>query len=283
MNPTGHAVRLGLRRGLIEFGQSLRSTQDHTYYVTMAALVVGYLYIRRDSEVPGTDLLVPAVALPSILGGFIAYGAIITATFTLSLAREDGTLLRAKAVPHGLRGYFTGLLVSLSLVLVEQQLFVLIPCLLLFDGVTPGGADWLMFALVIALGLLATLPLGMVLGALVPSTQKIGSWAMLPVLVLVGISGIFFPVQQLWSWVQGVAQVFPVYWLGLGMRSAFLPDTAAAVEIAGNWRTTETLLVLSAWAAAGWALVPVVLRRMARRQSGSHVQAARDEALQWIK
>ena len=77
----------------------------------------------------------------------------------------------------------------------------------------------------------------MIIGALVPSVQKVGTWGMLPVLVLAGISGIFFPMQELWGWVQVIAQIFPMYWLGLGMRSAFLPDSAAAMEIAGSWRT----------------------------------------------
>ena len=90
-------------------------------------------------------------------------------------------------------------------------------------------------------------------------------------------------MQELWGWVQVVAQIFPLYWLGLGMRSAFLPDSAAALEIAGSWRTGWTALVLSAWAVAGWIVTPIVLRRMSRRQSGSQVAAARDAALQWIK
>jgi ABC-2 type transport system permease protein len=83
--------------------------------------------------------------------------------------------------------------------------------------------------------------------------------------------------------VQAVAQVFPLYWFGLGMRSAFLPDEAAAVEIGGSWRTPETLLVLAAWAVVGWIVTPIVLRRMARRQSGSDVEAAREAALQWVR
>jgi ABC-2 type transport system permease protein len=106
---------------------------------------------------------------------------------------------------------------------------------------------------------------------------------MLPVLVLIGISGIFFPIQSLWGWVQVVAQIFPMYWVGLGMRSAFLPDAAAALEIGGSWRTLETVLVLSAWAIAGSLIAPVVVRRMARRQSGSQVEAAREQALQWVR
>ncbi|HEX2176684.1 MAG TPA: hypothetical protein VHG70_12305 [Nocardioidaceae bacterium] len=56
-----------------------------------------------------------------------------------------------------------------------------------------------------------------------PAPRRWAPGGMLPVMVLAGISGIFYPIQQLWGWVQVLAQVFPMYWLGLGMRSAFFP------------------------------------------------------------
>ena len=49
---------------------------------------------------------------------------------------------------------------------------------------------------------------------------------MLPMMGLIAISGIFYPITALPGWLQWIAQVFPVYWLGLGMRSALLPDAA---------------------------------------------------------
>ena len=67
------------------------------------------------------------------------------------------------------------------------------------------------------------------------------------------------------------------------MRSAFLPDSAAALEVGESWRTGWTALVLAAWAAFGAIVTPPILRRMAKRQSGSQVAAARDAALQWIR
>jgi ABC-2 type transport system permease protein len=284
MSAQANAIRLGVRRGLTEFRQSLRSAQDQGYYVFTALAVVGYLLIRRDDTVAGTDLLVPAVSLPSILGGLLAFGIVIGPAYSLAMEREDGTLLRHKAIPHGLRGYFTGSLLLHSLGIVPQMVIILVPSFLLFDDVMSGGAvGWATVVWVVVLGTLATMPLGMIIGALVPSTQKVGTWGMLPVIVLAGISGIFYPVQELWGWVQVIAQIFPMYWLGLGMRSAFLPDSAAALEIGGSWRTGWTALVLSAWAVAGWIVTPIVLRRMARRQSGSQVAAARDAALQWIR
>ena len=44
-----------------------------------------------------------------------------------------------------------------------------------------------------------------------------------------------------------------------------------------------TVLVLRAWAVVGLLVTPRVLRRMARRQSGSQVAAAREPPLQWVK
>ena len=284
MNPTRHAIALGLRRGWTEFVLSLRSPQDQGFYLFMATVTLLYLWVNRDTEVEGTDLLLPTVALPSILGALLAFGVIIGPTYSLAMEREDGTLLRHKALPHGMQGYVTGQLLLHSLGLVPLLLVILLPGFLLFDGLMSEGASgWLTFAWVLVLGLLATLPIGIVLGSVVPGVQKVGTWGMLPVLAVTAISGIFAPIQLLWGWLQVVAQVFPTYWIGLGMRSAFLPDAAAAAEVGGSWRTGMTVAVLAAWAVAGLLVTPTVLRRMARRQSGSQVQEAREAALQWVK
>jgi ABC-2 type transport system permease protein len=284
MNTTRHAVRTGLKRGWTEFMLSIKSPQDQGFYLFITAVTLLYLFVNRHDKVEGTDLLFPAVMLPSLLGAMIAFGLVIGPAYSIAMEREDGTVLRMRAAPHGLVGYVSGQVLGHSLGLIPSFTLLLIPCALLFEGVMQQGAEgWMTVVWVVLLGLLATMPIGIVIGSLVPSVQRVGTWGMLPVLVLLAISGIFFPIRELWGWVQVVGQVFPMYWLGLGMRSAFLPDAAAAFEIAGSWRTLETVLVLSAWAAAGLLLAPVVLRRMARRQSGSQVAAARDEAVQWVR
>jgi ABC-2 type transport system permease protein len=99
---------------------------------------------------------------------------------------------------------------------------------------------------------------------------------------LVRISGIFYPVTALPGWLQGIAQVFPIHWLGLGMRWAFLPAAAASFEIDGSWRPLETAAVLGAWAVAGLIVAPSTLGTMARRGSGSSVVARREKALQRV-
>jgi ABC-2 type transport system permease protein len=284
MNPTMHAIRTGLQRGWTEFQLSLKSPQDQGFYLFTAVLVLTYLFFNRNTEVEGTSLLYPSVAMPSILGASMTFGLVLGPAFALAMEREDGTLLRAKAVPHGIAGYVSGQILSQSLGLIPSFAVILIPAFFLFDGLMHRGiAGWLTILWVVGLGLLATMPIGIIIGSLAPGVQKVSTWGMLPILILFGISGIFFPIQGLWSWIQTVAQIFPMYWLGLGMRSAFLPAGAASLEIGESWRTLETVAVLGAWAVFGLLVAPVVLRRMARRQSGSQVEAARHEAAQWVR
>jgi ABC-2 type transport system permease protein len=93
---------------------------------------------------------------------------------------------------------------------------------------------------------------------------------------------VFYPITHLPHWLQPIGQIFPFYWVALGARSALLPHAMAALEIGHSWRHAQTVGVLAAWAVAGLVTAPWVLRRMARRQSGSRVAAARDRQLQRV-
>ncbi len=69
------------------------------------------------------------------------------------------------------------------------------------------------------LGLIGTQLLGAATGALVTSPRS-AAYLSLPLLALVAVSGILYPVSVLPGWLQRLAEAFPVYWLGLGVRSA---------------------------------------------------------------
>jgi ABC-2 type transport system permease protein len=179
-------------------------------------------------------------------------------------------------------GSLIGKVCAVSAMALVGLLLTLIPSLFLFDGLAENGlVSWLTLFWVLVVGLVATMPIGAVVGSLIPNSRSLGL-VMLPILGLGAISGIFYPISSLPQWVQGIAQVFPMYWLGLGMRSALLPNSAVVVEIGQSWRHLETLGVLAVWAVIGLTLAPIVLRRMARRESGSSVAARREKALQRV-
>ncbi len=121
--------------------------------------------------------------------------------------------------------------------------------------------------------------LGAVLGSLVASPRA-GSYVALLVMAFIAVSGIFYPLAALPGWLQWVGQATPIYWLGLGMRSALLPDAAAVAELTGSFRPWETAGMLAGWAILGLLAAPILLRRMARRESGSRVTDRREQALQ---
>ena len=151
---------------------------------------------------------------------------------------------------------------------------------LLFGGLSLGSPSaWFTLTWVLALGLVATMPIGAVIGLLSSNPSSLG-FVFVPMMGLIAISGIFYPITAFPTWLQWIAQAFPIYWTGLGMRSAFLPGSLASVEIGGSWRHLETVGVLGAWAVAGLLLAPVVLRRMAQRESGASVAARREKAMQ---
>lgn len=278
MSPTMAAVRAGLARGRAEVRQTLTNGQDLWNYLFPTAIFLVVMFFMRDSTVPGTTFSLGSRTLPSVIGMGIAFGGLVTLMMLLAVEREDGTLLRAKAVPNGMLGYLIGKIISVSGMTVVAQLFVLIPSLFMLGGIS---INWFTLVWVVALGLVATLPLGAVAGSLFSNPRNSGL-IMLPVMGLVAISGIFYPISSMPDWVQGLAQIFPIYWLGLGMRSAMLPDELAAVELGESWRHLETLGVLGAWAVAGLVVAPMVLRRMARRESGSSVAQRREKAMQRV-
>jgi len=62
---------------------------------------------------------------------------------------------------------------------------------------------------------------------------------------------VFFAFPELPPWMQQVAALLPLKWLTQGMRSVFLPDEAAAAEVAGSWEHGRIALVLVAWVIIG--------------------------------
>jgi ABC-2 type transport system permease protein len=283
MNLPLHAARLGLSRGWIESKHSMRNAQDVGFTIVISAALVAVLYFQRDATLPGTGIPLAAATLPSMLGLLAGFNGMVGAVGALAVEREDGTLLRAKALPQGMVGYLVARILSLSLSAVAGVVIVLVAGLFLVPQLAGAGlGGWLTVVWVTLLGLASTLPIGAVVGAMSTSPQTAVGLSMLVAGGLTAVSGVFYPVSALAGWLQVIGQVFPLYWLGLGMRSALLPGAAAAAEIGGSWRPVETLAVLVAWSVAGLLLAPPILRRMARRESGSLMAARRERALQRI-
>lgn len=270
-------VRAAARQARVAMTRKYTSPQGLVAIGTAAFLVVIIWFFRE------TDFMDAVGAAAYLFAGFLALtvvsGAMLTIASEIQLERESGTLLRAKAIPHGITGHLLAKLISVPVELAIAIVPLLIGIALIAPEALPSGAGrWVVLLATILLGTTSMLPWGAVLGSIFRSMMGI-SVAMLVIYGVTAVSGFFFPVTMLPGWAQALVQLTPVYWVGLGIRGAMLPDEAAALEIGEVWRSELTVLVLVGWAVLGLVLASVFLRRMARRQSGSAVAAARERVM----
>ncbi|MFI1017771.1 ABC transporter permease [Streptomyces sp. NPDC020965] len=245
--------------------------------VVVALLIGAYI----SDAVPGTRT--PMAHL--VLAGFAAYLVfqigLINLPQILVTEREEGALLRLRATPGGIPAYLIAKCLFVVVLAVGTLALLLAAAALLVDGPLPHGpGGWVTLLWVTTLGLLAVVPLGAAIGAVLPNPREALALIMLPAMGLLVASGAVFPITSLPLPVQQVASVFPLKWMAQGLRSALLPDSARAAEAAGSWELPMVALVLTAWAALGFLLAIPLLRRAARRESGSRLAARHRKAAQ---
>lgn len=248
-------------------------------YLIMPVVTVAALFFLRDRELMDGLITAAQNLLPGMLAFGLVTGGINGVASELMLEREDGTLLRMKAVPHGMQGFLAGKTMTHFLLSAVSSLLMLIPAVIIFPVLAPPSiAHWLLLIVVFMVSVVVTIPLGALLGAALRgygqlAVVTLGSYA------LAAVSGVFYPLSVLPQWLQVVGQVSPFYWLGLGFRRALLPAEAALIEIGSTWRTTEMVIALGIWLVIGVLGAPVALRRMIRGVSGSKVAESRERVL----
>lgn len=279
-NPMLNAYRAGFHRGLVSTKIQLTTFTDMLGFVIPLALFVTVLFFLRRVDFQGAEVSLGAMNIPGLIAMSVLFSAVMGIAGVLSFDRTNGTLLRTKSVPGGTIGYLVGEIIANAIITVASAIVLLAAGLILFEGLQFNSLDrWLLFIVVLFVGLVATLAIGAVVGALVDSPKNMGL-VMLPVMGLISISGIFYPLVALPVWLQWVAQAFPLYWFGLGLRASLLPESMASIEVTGSWRIEWVFIVLTVWAVVGMAVAPKLLSRMARKESGSTLQNRRREVQQ---
>lgn len=267
-----------VRQTRIDLRTNLLTGAGLSYLITPIITIAVMLFLR-DSPVMESSISAAQHLLPGMLAFGLVIGGVVGVASELMMEREDGTLLRMKAVPHGLQGFLVGKTLTHLLLNLASAALIVIPAVIVFPDValaSPG--NWLGLLAVFVVAVVVTIPLGALLGAALRGYGQLGI-AMFGVYGLAAISGVFYPLAALPAWLQVAGQVFPMYWLGLGFRHAMLPAEAALLELGGTWRTIEMVVVLGAWLIVGTAGAPIALRRMIHGVSGSKVAESRDRML----
>ncbi|HEX4698156.1 MAG TPA: ABC transporter permease [Actinomycetes bacterium] len=245
---------IGLRRIRIELKTFARDREAAFFTMLLPVL----LLIVFGSAFTGT--VAPGISFSQyFLAGMLASGIVYTSFQNLAISipqeRDDGTLKRLQGTPMPKASYFVGKVGLVLVIYVVQVVSMLAIGVALFDVHLPSQAsDWWTFTWVSVLGLVCCTLLGVGFSA-VPRSGRGASALVSPVvLVLQFTSGVFFQYDQLPSWMQHFAALFPLKWLCQGMRSVFLPDRFQSREPAGSWELERVALVLLVWSVAAAVL-----------------------------
>ena len=252
------AVRIGARRVRIELLTLLRNPM-----ALMFTLVFPLILLVIFGSVFTGDIAPHVSFTEYFAAGMIASGAFYSGfqnlAISVPLERDNGTLKRLRGTPMPPAAYFLGKTGSVVVVYLAQ-LAVLMGLGAAVCGLQlPSSAgQWFTLGWVSVLGLAACSLCGMALAGVIGRSEAAAAVVSPLVVVLQFVSGVFFQYNHLPGWMRGLASVFPLRWLALGMRSVFLPAGFAHLEPGGGWQHSTTALVLGVWAVVG---LVVALRR----------------------
>ncbi|MFJ4002684.1 ABC transporter permease [Streptomyces sp. NPDC090023] len=276
--PVRRVLAVGVGRGLLEVRQLLRTPRE-AFTLLSTPLLFVVLGLIVDGDIPGSAVPMAELLVAGGVTTMVVQAGLLTLTQTLAVEREDGTLLRMRAVPHGIPAYLVAKTVVVTLTAVGGGALTLAAGVLVVGSSAPPDArHWLILVSVSAVGLLALVPLGAMLGVVLPNAREALGFLMIPLLALMIFSGIYFPITSLPGPVQDVVQAFPLKWTAQGVRAAVLPDSALGAETAGRWDLPKVYLINGAWALAGFLIAPRILRRMTRRATGTRPEKAEAQA-----
>lgn len=173
---------------------------------------------------------------------------------SLSIQQFDGTLKQLAATPLPKASFFIGLVGTALAYTILQLIIMIILGVVAYGVELPDAQGWLTLIWIILLGVPAGCVLGIAITKIIPSANAAPAVIQAPFIILQFISGVFFTLASLPTWLQWVAGVFPLRWLAQGLRSVFLPDAYKFAEPGMNWQLELAAIVLGVWIVAGLGL-----------------------------
>ena len=262
--PAGRTLRLGLERVRYEVVGYFRQTDTVFFTFLFPVLMLTIFSTAFSSQTfgpPGEELTAAAYYLPAMVAAGILLSGLQNLGVDIAMERSDGTLKRLGGTPLPAVSYFLGKFAQVAVTGTLQVALLLLVGALAFGVELPSEPErWLTFAGVFVLGLATSALLGIALSA-VPRSGRSATAVVIPiVLVLQFISGVYLAFFLLPEWLQNVASVFPLKWMGEGMRQVFLPDAYRVYEQGGEWNLTGVAIALGVWLVVGLVLARLTFR-----------------------
>lgn len=172
------------------------------------------------------DFLAPAIIVMTIF-----FGAGQGTGRALAGEKEEGTLDRLAMTPASANDIIAGKTLYASSVQLVRSIIIILAVSFLF-GVTMNGS-WFLVGLIILLMAIASVGIGLVLSAISEDEATYSEISLMIVLPAIFVTGIFYPVSAMPSWIQSLAYIYPLSYANTAMRKVMLLG-AGLGEIAYN-------------------------------------------------
>ncbi|MEO3854077.1 ABC transporter permease [Acrocarpospora sp. B8E8] len=260
-NDPRRVLRVGLARAVLETKMFFREKDQIAFVFSIAVVMLIILASIFTTQYRGTDITVSQVYVAGLIGTGITAVSFQNLGISIAVERDQGGLRRLAGTPMPPSAYFIGKVGSVLVVAVIQVAILLVLGVVLYDLQLPATiGPWLTFTWVFLLGLAAMTMLGIAASSVPRSARSATAVITLPFVVLQFISGSFLPHTDLPDWLLNLSAIFPLKWICQGMRSVFLGQEAAFMEIAGSYELGKAFLVLAAWVVGGLVLCLLTFR-----------------------
>ncbi|MER7822087.1 ABC transporter permease [Streptomyces sp. NPDC096097] len=253
--------RASVARSSVELKSFFRNKQSLIFtllFPVLMLLVFGSIF---SGKVAGTDTDLKQVFMAGIIASGVMSTAFSGLAINIAIERDTGTVRRLAMTPMPKSAYFIGKLVRVVVTTVLETALLMAIAVTAFGLPLPSTAQrWTTLGWDLALGTVACALLAVAYSAIIPNSRSAAAIVTPVFMVTQFISGVFFPFNQLPSWMQTLAAFFPLKWIAQGFRSVFLPDSFAVVEPAGNWELGRIALILALWSLAGLVLTAMSFR-----------------------
>ena len=256
------AVGMGMGRVGIELKQFFRDRESAVFnFLLPMILLVIFGSVFGEQDLGDSDITFSQYFVAGMIASGILYTSFQNLAISIPMEREDGTLKRLQGTPMPPAAFFIGKIGMVFVAYIAQVTILIAVGVFFFDIDMPTTSFAIFtFIWISILGLIATTLLGIAY-SVVPKQGRGAAALVSPVvLVLQFTSGVFFVFTDLPQWMQSFASLFPLKWLAQGMRSVFLPESAAAMEVNGSWELGLTAVVLVVWIALGALLATLFFR-----------------------
>jgi ABC-2 type transport system permease protein len=258
--------RLAVARGGVEVKSFFRDKMAVAFIFGLPSILLVLLGSIFGGQAAARGVTVGQLFTAGMIAGGIMSTSFQYLAISVATERESGMLKRLSGTPMPPAAYFAGKIVQVLVCTVSETVLLVAVGMAFYHLHLPTSPGrWWTFAWVFVLGSAACALLGIAVSSVPRSAASATPVVTLPFLVLQFVSGVYVPPDSVPGWMRDIASFFPLKWMAQGMRSAFLPSQAAALEPAHSWEHGRTALVLALWIAGGLVLCAKTFRWQSRR------------------